>query len=106
MSTESEDTPLLEGSNPNPPSEINDVKRVHYTRDDVIAFIRKANEKTRHNVHDVIDLYTRDDVIGFLYSVLSGFCLAVSAVFVKLLQGKYNSIEIVRWRAGLISTEG
>ena len=32
-------------------------------------------------------IYTRDDVIGFFYSLLSALCLAISAVFVKLLEG-------------------
>ena len=70
MSTKLETTPLLESGTNNglpksePRSEANDVKYTHHPH------------------------YTRDDVIGFLYSVLSGFCLAVSAVFVKLLEGK------------------
>ncbi len=38
-----------------------------------------------------VTFYTRDDVIGFFYSVLSGACLALSAVFVKLLEGLKSS---------------
>ena len=49
--------------------------------------IGEANANPQSEVSDVTH-YTRDDVIGFFYSVLSGFCLAVSAVFVKLLEGE------------------
>ena len=32
---------------------------------------------------------SKDDVIGFFYALLSALALATSAVFVKLLQGKF-----------------